>query len=493
MKEIKIVSLIFILFLTLRLILIFTFPPFVDESNYIWWGQLMLTKNNFTYASINIWGKQPLPFWLFGQGSLLLSNFVAGARLVSLVFSLPTFFVVYFLVKELKNVKTAIISLLFYTFCPLFIFFQSVALVDGLLFSLNILVLGILFKLWKKPNFTLSSLLGLLLGLSFWIKSTSIIPITLAYISLIYFLIKDRSKFNSARLLSTATAILLSLIFIFSLVRRSDFHLLLEYNQIFALSLNEILNFPLTLWINNFIFLFLTLLIYTSPLVLLGIFFIYKDINRKKVLFLLIWFIISMVSIILTSRYTKTRYFLFGFAPLLPLLALGTSNFLANLGNKYTYIKVSIFFLLIAESLLFILSPPLFFSLFPKNSLLQPERDYVFGWPSGYGIKEAINYFEQIRPASSVTLLGVPAGVGNNTAAYVLAYFRSNQFVKTVLIPTYSEQDFRLIEPLTKSSSLYFICNNKAILEEIKPFLKIVKIFNKPGNEDFIGLYQVKF
>src|SRR3989344_3838664 len=142
--------LIFFSFIILRLFLIFTFPPFIDESLYTWWGMQSILDPEKRFVAVYFWGKQPLPFWIYGLGSFLFEDPIIGARLFNLILAIPGFFFLYHLIKNLKGKTASIIALIFLTFAPAFILFQSLALMDGMLLTLNIIALWILFKLWKK-------------------------------------------------------------------------------------------------------------------------------------------------------------------------------------------------------------------------------------------------------------------------------------------------------------------------------------------------------
>lgn len=496
--KINSIFLLFILFITLRLILIFSLPPFVDELNYAWWGQRMINEPGLSFASISVWGKQPLPFWIFGLASSLTPNFLIGARLISLIIGIPGFFMLYYLTRSLKNHQTAIWSLVFFTLCPYFVFHQSVALIDGMLLTLNLAILVVLFALWKKIRFKFLVLLGLLLGLVFWVKTTSIVIIVLSLFSLIWILqqVNSKSKDKSSKLIRSVLMIclvtLITSLIILPLILRSDFSLIIKVTAFFSLKPGEFLEVPVSNWLSNFLIIYLSLLIYLTPAFFSSIFFIFKEIRKSKIQFLVAWFLISVFSLILTASFLRLRYFLFTMAAFLPLAGIGISHILTKKPKPLG--KLVIFAPLVAEVILLILSPITFFSLFPKNTLLEGERDYIFGVPSGYNLGQASGYFDQIRSKKGLVTLMFPFNYGNATYSFLNLKYHQNKQVSLMPLSIDSENEIiASLKPLTKSAPIYFISNNQQLSEKIIPHLKLIKKFEKPGKEDYIGVYQIRF
>src|SRR5258705_11681463 len=106
-------------FIGLRLVFIFTFPPFTDESLYIRWGQLMVNRPDMHWASIGYLSRQPLGFWLFGIGAILFNN-PLGARFIVLLVNIPILFTTYFITKRVASEKTALFAASILKLSPLF-------------------------------------------------------------------------------------------------------------------------------------------------------------------------------------------------------------------------------------------------------------------------------------------------------------------------------------------------------------------------------------
>ncbi len=471
---------IFILFLALRIYFIFTFPPFIDESNYAWWGILSLKPQDGLFMPIEFWHKQPLLFWVYGFGAQIFHNPIIGERLINLIISIPPFFILYKLIKRLKNENSAIIGLAIYAFSPFLIFAQATALMDGILFDLNIVVLALVFKLRKKFSWIDALSLGIILGLTFWIKTTGLYLSITAFAALIVF-----------RVRALTIPFIVSLGLILPLILRPNFNLILLEGQGFALPLDEIAGFPIQIWFRNLLFFIISYLLYFTPAVFAGLFSLKKDAAQKEIRILFLWFMIPTLLLILTSRMLNFRYDLFAAAPLLLIVAVGLNNLISRLKNAL-WIKILIFLPLLLGALLMTFYPLNFFSLIPKGSLLQIERAYVFDWPSGYGVYEAIAFFDSIKPAGGEVFLLVPALDGmSNVASYALSYYRNNLGLKIFALPK-DHIDLNQIRSLAKLSPVYLISHSQLIPEEIKSYIKPLRIFSR-AEGDFTGVYQIKF
>lgn len=482
---------IFLLYLVLRLFFIFNFPPYVDESSYLYVSQLMLSSPDLSFLSVSLWGKQPLPFWLMSIGaSVFQNNPLAGSRLVILLISLPSFFILYRLIKNLKNESAAIIGILIYSLAPFFIISHSLAIIDGILLPLSIIVLYIIFRLWKKFNFRLLVILGIILGISFWVKSTSLFLIAFAFFSLIY--ISRDTGVKPSKIFTRVSVILLIIGAIgMPLITHPAYPVIWSENTRFAFTMAELISLPFNAWGSNFLHFILSGLIYFTPLVVLTFNNMPGKVKDKKYRFLIIWFLVSVFLIALTGRHNIFRYYSFGLAPLLIIWAISLSGFIA----KYkTFKPVAYLFIMpvALASLLLIFNPPVFFGFFPKNSVLASERDYAYSWPAGFGVREMLSFILDSTKGSQIILIQ-PYNGANNIHYYILGNRQYENAIKVIQLDVSPEDGFKQLEPLAKNTPLYHVSNNLVIPEAIKKNLKLIKSIPKPGDGDFIGLYEVVF
>lgn len=479
------------LYLVLRLFFIFNFPPYVDESSYLYVSQLMLTSPDLSFLSVSLWGKQPLPFWLMGIGAnVFQNNPLTGSRLVILLISLPSFFILFYLIKNLKNENAAVIGILIYSLAPFFIISHSLAIIDGVLLPLSIIVLYFIFRLWKKFSFRLLVILGVTLGISFWVKSTSLFLIAFAFFSLIY--ISRDAGVKSSKIFTRLSVILfITGAIAMPLIIHPAYPVIWSENTRFAFTMAELVSLPFNAWGDNLLHFILSGLIYFTPLVLLTFNNMPGKIKDKKYRFLIIWFLVSVFLVALTGRRNIFRYYSFGLAPLLIIWAISLSGFIAG----YKKFKPFLYFLIMPvtlASLLLIFKPTVFFGFFPKNSVLSGERDYAYSWPAGYGIKEMLSFILNKTKGSQIILIQ-PYNGANNIHYYILGNRQYENVIKVIQLDVNSEDDLKQLEPLDKNSPLYHVSNNLVIPEAIKKNLKLIKSIPKPGDGDFIGLYEFVF
>lgn len=471
---------IFAIFILLRLALILTFPPFTDEADRIFWGQHMVISPQLRFASILYFREPPLAFWLFGLGSFLIQDPIIGARIIVLALSIPGFFLLYDLVKNLAGKRAGLFAILFYTFCPLFVFFQSMALVDTFLLSINTAIVWLIFKLKKIFKWQYLVLIAILLGISFWIKNTAVFMLIGTFL-ISGFLFKWR-------VLVLFPAVLA---FILPLVLRDDFLLLVKKNENFALTLSEIFQFPFTIWIKNTLFFAWTFMIYLTPISLICILFIKKDFKKKWVVLCSTWFLLSIFPLIITSKFNEMRYYLFSFALLLPLFGLGADNLFKKLKWNLAVFSGIISILLVLLSIFLIARPYSFFNLFPKNSIVGIERDYATYWPSAYKIRETIDFFEKARPKNRQTILALVSNGSSTVSSYLGSYYRNDPEVKVVFFEM-TKSGVVQIQNLAKDYPLYIIINSYFVGEDLAKVIQPLENFSQKGVETSILVADIK-
>lgn len=479
---------IFAAFLSLRLYFLLTFPPFVDESNYIWQGQYTVSKAEYAFDSIKHLGKQPLPFWIVGAFSKLFDDFIFGGRVANFIFSIPAFFLLFDLARKLSGKTAALFAILIYTFAPIFIVSNSMAMFDGYLLYLSIAILWLLMTLSKKVTLKYLVILGMTLGLILWIKANGVIQVITALVLL--FLILRASK-KTDKIKSVVFVMVVSLLFLLPLLLIPDFDLIVEQTQKYTF-LNTLSAAPAFSPVRNFFYIVFTLAIYLSPFVLLAPLSILKNTFKHPFFkILVVWFLVPCILVIISASDIRTRYMLSGLAGALPLFAIGSAELLKHSRVKKTA-ALLLFIPLITLGILCAVYPPGFFGLFPKDTFLFGERNYVYEWPSGYGIREALDYFEKIRPVGKNVILAIPDLFISYPTTYVSLYYQNHPLVKVISVTYTSAEGFRELRKASPDEIIYFISSSYFINKDIEPFLKELRTFPKPGNEDHLILSLVK-
>jgi hypothetical protein len=249
----------------------------------------------------------------------------------------------------------------------------------------------------------------------------------------------------------------------------------------------ELFQFPVAVWFRNFLVTPVVLLLYLNPLIIFLAYPIrFPKLKDRTVLFM-IWLFIPIAITIFIGKNILARYYIIGMIGILPLLAVMTAIFFNRV--KWKFAPVVAFCLFSIWGLFFIVNPAGYFHLFP-NAV--HEQNYAISWTSGYGIPELVSWIDTHVPHDKILLLAVADSPGN-PSDYLLTYYYFKPYVRIIFATMTNIHDFRKLEPITEKGSLYLATRLSLITPETQPYLTPIIIFNKPYNEDAIGLYQISF
>lgn len=469
------ITLLFCIFLLLRLVFLFRFPPFSDEAIYVRWGQLMVQNPMLRWASMQYVSRQPLAFWLFGLGSLVCNTPFIGARLAALLVNVVSFFFLFDWVKRIANEKVAAITIFLFAVCPIFVFFQPLALMDGFLITIMIILLWSL----SRKNLVVTAIA---LALSLWIKSTGLIMALAAAGAIAY--AERKRPLTALWHLGLCTG--LTIILLLPLLVQPERRFLFAEPHIFTYSIPELLQPPFTVWMRNIGIALFALLIYISPLYPVALFFSRTQLSRRNFLFLIYWVTSTAGIVILTGKLFTTRYVLMSLVPLLPLIASGTYELLAKKHRMVVVIGLS---LPVIFSIILIINARWFFFLFPDHTPLTQERNYAFYWTSGYAAVNVAKYIRSTIATGSPVILAVADSPGS-PSDYILATFYSDRTLSVIFLN--SPEDLKNQTALIQRYPMYYIARRDTLFPFLIPYLTEVKQFPTPDGADFVGIYSVQ-
>lgn len=469
------IALLFCLFLLLRLLFLFRYPPFSDEATFVRWGQLMVQKPMFRWASLQYVSRQPLAFWLFGLGSLIFGTPFIGARLAALLVNTVSFFFLADWVKRIANEKVTMITLLLFAICPIFIFFQTLALMDGLVVTAMVILLWSL----SRKNLVVTAIA---LALSLWIKSTGLIMALVTAGAIAY---ADRKRPFTA-LWRLGLCMGLTIILLLPLLVRPERTFLFAEPHVFTYSPLELLSFPFTVWMRNIGITLFALLLYIGPLYPVALFFSRSQLSRRHFFILLYWIATTSGIAILTGKLFTTRYVLISLIPLLPLLGSGIYELLVKKKRIIVILGLS---LPVIFSGILILNARWFFSLFPDHTPVTQERNYAYYWTSGYAAADAVKYIRSTLATGSPVILAVADAPGS-PSDYMLATFYTHRSLAVILLN--SPGDLKNQASLIRSYPTYYIARRDTLPVFLLPYLTEVKKFPTPDGADFVGIYSVQ-
>jgi 4-amino-4-deoxy-L-arabinose transferase-like glycosyltransferase len=500
-KQLIYLGLIFLVYFLTRIFNLTKLPVFCDEGIYIRWSQIMRTNANLRFVSLQD-GKQPLFMWLTIPFLKIFSDPLFAGRMVSVVsgfftligvFSLPI--IISFIKKEkLNNLNLGLIAGFLYLISPFNLFFNRMALVDGLLSAFGIWALNFSLLLGKLKRLDTAMILGMVLGGGLLTKSPAVFFIGLAVVTVLILLIgRDKS-----RLIPTIILLAISLFIafmIYNILRLSgQFHMLSMRNQDYIRTYNEIYGDPFkhtfSLFgdISRYYWYYLT-----PPLVIIGLIGLIKKIyNDKRLVFfiLFLWWFGPLVAQALAAKTFTARYILFTVPVFLVFVGYGLSALyrVLRISEKTgTGLRLGLMTLLFFPAIIFnynlLVSPT-------KANLPEDERrGYLEDWTAGYGIKEIGEYLKKL-PSENEIVVGTEGFFGtlpNGLQIYV------NDFKNiTVIGTTYPVTEIpKSLEESAQAGNQTFLVVNKSrykIEGDRSEKLDLIKSYEKPGGDKLLFL-----
>ena len=434
----KLITIGVVLFLLIRLLSINSLPIFNDEAIYIHWGQEFLKNPQEGWKiPIILAGRQPGLSILLGLSQLTPLDPLVSGRLLSIFFSFLTFITFLYIVKKFDSLNYQ--TILLFIFTPLLAFFDRLALPESIITFIYTLSLYIAISIKKKPTIIKSIFLGIAIATGWWFKSSILVILP----SLLFL------PFKSSLIAVTTLIIIIS-----PLLSHPLYSQVSRFESLMLLSIPQLLSFPLDLWLRNFTSVFWWLLIYLTPIIFI----------RRKNLLLLSFIFVPVVAEIILSKTFYSRY--------LVMIAPAVCAAAGKIKIKYLIPGILI-------TVLILFSPLGFYRIFGFIPAVSADfSQYVRGWTSGYGVKEAADWLKE-KSKDGQLIVYVRADNGNpEDAMYV---YLSNEKNITVLPIT-------LLKDAPSGASSYFVSRGPAMAGLDKQLKEITR-FNKPLDDEYVGIY----
>ncbi|MDO8451606.1 MAG: glycosyltransferase family 39 protein, partial [bacterium] len=475
-----------LLFLLVRILFLDRLPVFNDESIYLHWGLEFFRDPREWVIPILLDGKQPGMSILFGPLNALPIDPVTAGRMLSIGFSFLTLFITLKIASFIFRSSSRVSLMLLMTFCPFLVFYDRLALLEAYITFCFMLTLYFFLLFTKKPRFIYGMFAGVTIALGWFVKSTILLSLPPLLISLVLFSSEHRKNIVPAVLFlvagATAFAILtlpLRLNPLFALIQKGESSRLMPLSQFLAL--------PTTIWFQKILATIQWLIAYMTPpgiiLVLLG-WFLPKRKNRTDTLILFWAFLPILSGIFFTSGYTS-RYIVLS----VPLLLLISAQALSSIGSRY--VAHLVIACMAIQTILMTVSPLSYFRVLMYMPLAQNDySQYVKGFPSGWGVKEARTFIQR-ESQGKRSIVFVRLDSGNPEDAMYVSLSKTDT-IRVLPLSFF----FPLYEELKKSElldtiPLYFVSRGyqRADLDE---YLKELVRFPKPLDEEFVGVYRMQ-
>ena len=425
-------------------------------------------------------GKQPGVAILYGASQLLPFDPLISMRFVSIVFSVISFLCFTLLSKRIFKNNSAEFFLLLLAFCPYLIFFDSLALPEAIITACFAMIFLVLHSFLQEPRVWKGIFIGGIVGFGWWFKSSILLSIPLIFLSLALYFPNIRTNINSI-ILGSALGIVLGFIIIFPVLFNPNvayestqvIQRTRDFSEIIATSFAT---WGLRLWqISSWIWGF------AGPLISVGFllsFFIIR-VHRMRLL-LLFWFIGPIVLEVILLKSMTGRLL----AMTIPFFLLFVSQILDVKHGKLFGLVLG--FTNVFLGLLLVFSPLAFnkYVSFVSKESYSDFGQYISGWTSGWGVKEAISYLKDTAKKSPIVVF-VRLDGGNPEDA-VLSYMR--RYDIPVFYTTQYDKVKNQIDP--HSVDMYFVSRGKQY-DALEGSLIPKKVYSKPLGDEFVGVYEI--
>ncbi len=326
-KALVVGFLVLFLFGITRLLNLSGFPLFTDEAIYIHWAQLMRSDWDDIFIS-KMDGKQPLYMWLVALAlNFKLDPLITG-RCITILASLCSIAGIFYIGKTLFNYRVGFFAVLSWIFLPYLLFFDRLALADGLLTACGVWSVAMAVYIIKNPKSGILPFLflGGFLGCAYMTKATALLLVPIPFVFLL--LGKKRGErqwiYRSVAALGCAAFVALPYFLSQTGLAISDRDLIV-HRQDLVLTPSELLSLPWAIWYRNaeiiweFYCAYITWPILTLLGFAIGSIFLEKNYIGIGVIF---WAVFPTLAIVLVAKGFFSRYFIIALPPLTILAAV---------------------------------------------------------------------------------------------------------------------------------------------------------------------------
>lgn len=479
-----------VLYFVVRIVNLTKIPIFNDEAIYLDWGWRETHVPGFLFYSLYD-AKQPFLMWVFGIFESIIYDPLFAGRLVSVLLGFLNLAGIYLISVRLFTKRVAFFSSILYIIIPIFSFYDRQALMESAVASIGIWTFYFFLKLYLNLKIGYAIIIGIILGLGFFIKSSTLIFIFTFLIINLFLILRKNHKKNRINF------VLITTLFIgitdFLLIIRPDFWGSIRTNNRYVFTLAELFDFPFSIWSNNFfgniniVFFFVTPVV--ASLGLIGLVILIKKGDRFGLL--AAWFMLPILIQLLTSKWVSQRYIV----SFLPLICIFASFAFFVLFKRFGHtVFIFIFISILIPTLLTfyqIISPVLYFSYMHKLTNYA-ETNYIYGQTSGYPSLVAFDYLNGISKNQKINI-GVAQNSGNPESA-MITYFKNN---RNVMVGYFDEkqfyvEDLKKIDCIKSDRPLYFVSRNSELVGLDKYLYKVKEVKNPYDDKTSVGIYRLK-
>ncbi len=494
-------------YLLTRLLFLGRLPIFFDEAVYVRWSQVAMREGNYLVSLTD--GNPPLRVWLTIPFLKMFSDPLIAGRVASVSCGALSAVFMVLLGNELADWRMGALGGALYVVCPFTLWYDRVAIVEGPLLAVFLVALFFAVKAARTMQWYWALGLGAAIGVGLLTKGTAQLLFLIAPFAYLARRADDRRSprpmLRWALMLAGAFAVGFGL---YSLLRFSNLYpLLASRTAIATMSLGEVLENPFDILGTNLWEMTKTVVVFLTPLLFAASLggLLWGAFKRwKPGYFLLGWFFVVFLVEALISKHWMFKTVLPRFVlTLVPPLLLGAACAVLEVAKAVRGAKArrTLFRAVTAGLLALVLVLPVFTDAMilarPQDAVLPywVRFQYITDWPSGWGIKESVEFLQAEAEDRVVTVgsnfKGLVEGLPTNALEL---YLSENENVELVPFRFIEEKFPERLRRAAEDGPVYCVVNMFSPDYDVPDTwpLKLLKLFPKDGNDTmFMLLYEV--
>lgn len=477
----RIIPLLVLVYIASRLYVVNHWPLFFDEAIYVRWATAVYEDWTWKFVSL-IDGKQPLFIWLTSFNLYLIQDVFIAGRMVSFISGLINLFAIYWLGKRIFDQKVGLLATFLYLIIPFYQIYDSLALMDTLLLTTALITAVFSILLAEKLRWKYAVVMGIAAGLGLLTKSSAIIYILLIPTSIVFLKSYKKEAIKKYFIFVLISVILAKIIE--SIMRFSIYYpIIAEKNKVFSYTFDELIKMPISNIMTNFNNIGIWMVSYFGLTVVLGAFSINFVNRNRKIAYLSLNIITSLVIAGILGKQLYPRYILFMTWPIVILAAVFIVQLQAFLKNKWVW----------WGSILIFLYPVLYNNWYLytdvfKMKIPEVERwQFLAGGPSGVNIDQVFSFIDSRSNKRILIIADQHNGILSDSIA--AKYFRVENVQSTGSDGIDKELLMRKIQDKTPVG-VYLLLSWQGLPSDIPADL--VKEIKRPGKDNNWKLYQVR-
>ena len=440
---------------------------FLDEAIYFRWLETIKADPSQWLLPLKEFGWAPLTTWIATLISLIVKNSLLALRLTSVLFGGLSLFIAYKLLSKYSSWQAASLYTLLLITSPIILIHDRLGLRgdSAVTFFSLLTFFGLSKRLITKQKKS-AYLIAIALFFGLLTKSTAWVLPPMAFLAYLIF----RPKLNRHDFLAVFIPSLVILFF----VSTNTLTIFFGKSDVFLLSFSDATKLikPNLIQLSLWSYQYLTWPILISIIIGAGI-ALKTKIKLWKLMTIMTW--PAILFVLLFAKILFPRYLLATTAVSLMAAVCALALIIKKLPN---FLHLPLFILIFLPSLFIDYA---IIKDISKAKLPEIEKwQYVTGWPSGYAVKDLVNYLQSAPPHTLIL-------ESNDLISSSLNYYYPNHQINQLQL----DEAYLLNSPLPQSQNTYIVLNEADNLPS-QFSGKLIKTFHRPNHKSSLRLFKVR-